>query len=45
MSTSAEGNTAVNLAGAGGNSQTQLTICLPPSGYTTPFNGEINVND
>src|SRR5437764_326724 len=45
MSTTGQGNTALNLVGAGGNSATQLTTCPPPSGYTTPFNGEINVND
>jgi len=45
MSTSGQGSTALNLVGAGGNSASQLTTCPPPSGYATPFNGEINVND
>jgi len=45
MSTTGQGNAAINLVGADANYFSQLTVCPPPSGYITPFDGTINVHD
>jgi hypothetical protein len=45
MSTTGEGNDAVNLVGADAVLVGPLLVCPPPSGMTTPFDGEINIRE